>query len=378
MARFGARSFSIVMAWSVLLVWVPPARAAEAEDECRTRTLRPAAFSSSTVRRFDGRNRGAVDIVSGETLCVVGVGDGRDRVRVVARALRSQSVEIQLEATQDGTTLAVRHGLSAVLEFKVGVPAGRTADIIVTDRGQAAPGERKIFGWPQRVERLVLFDFERFPALPAVPRAILGEHNFLAINFISTIQFTSVDELNAEFVRNGFSRVSGVQPYLGFGFDGSFGGFRPNLDCNLGLERAGLGARAPGVDQVLIALNFGYAVYRREGIELFPMLGITGGDIGVDVRADDPAVAFAGLVEGEQRIRRNVSLLLVSLGADFRRELWPSQRGGLILGLRAGYGHQFWSGTWVQEDHTAPDLPGGPEVDTSGPFVRLGLGVFAH
>jgi hypothetical protein len=108
------------------------------------------------------------------------------------------------------------------------------------------------------------------------------------------------------------------------------------------------------------------------------MLGLSIGDIGVDVRSDDPALAFEGLVAGEQRIRKNLSLLLFSFGADFRHEFWPKHDGGLIAGLRAGYGYQFWSGDWLQDESAAPDLRGGPEIDTSGPFVRLAFGVYAH
>ena len=296
-------------------VVAPNARAAEAEAECRTLTFRANTSMLSTIRGADGKPRAAVSIFPGETLCLTGVESGAPRI--VANAPRSAAVELRLKATQDRTTLELRFDFPGELEYTIGLPAGGTTDIIVGERGSATPGAPQVYEWPQRISRVVLFDFLSFPPLAARPTAILGEHNFLAVNFVSTLQFTSVDELNAEFARNGFSRVSGLQPYLGFGFDASFAGFRPTLDCNLGLERAGRGARAPGVDQVLIALNFGYAVYRREGIELFPMLGITGGDIGVDVRAENPALAVEGLVAAEQRIRRNVSLLLLSFGAHF-------------------------------------------------------------
>ena len=376
MVDCGVRSFLIASLGIAPLLPVSPSRASEAYDECRMRSVRPEVPRLTTVLRADGTRRVAVDIFLGETLCLAGIEGGEGSMRLVARAPISDVVELRLEADQYETTLRIRHqNYSREIEYTVGYPARGTTDIIVSERDSATPGAPNDDRWPGRIERLVLYAFSSVPRPD--PYAVDYRWGFLGVSFVSAFHFAPVDDLNAEFERNGFSTVGSLQPYLGFGFDASLGGFRPNLDVTFGLNRAG-DDRSPDVDQVMIALGIGYAVYRTTGLELFPMLGITGGDIGVDIRSDDPAIAFSGLVVGEQRVRNNVSLLLLSLGADVRHEFWPRHEGGLIAAVRAGYGYQFWSGGWVQEEPAWPDLRGGPEIDTSGPFVRLALGVYAH
>jgi len=372
----GAAALFWIATVLVHLAAVPAAHASEIYDECRTRTDRAKRPGFSTVVGLDGKRQVAVDIVVGETLCLAGIEDGPGSLRLVSRAPLSEVVELRLEGDRDGTSLTIRHqNYSREIEYTIGYPARNTKDIIHTQRGSTPPGAPHTYARLGQTTRLILFDFANVP-LPARSAADY-EPGFLALSFVGAFHFSPVDDLNAEFERNGFSAVSSLQPYLGLGFDARLRGFRPNLDFTGGIHRAG-GDRSPNVDQVLIALGLGYAVYRRKGIELFPMLGVTGGDIGVDVRSDDPALAFSGLVGGEQRIRKNVSLLVLSFGADFRHEFWPRQETGLLAGVRAGYGYQFWSGDWVQEEPAGPDLHGGPAVDTSGPFLRLAFGVYVH
>ena len=112
------------------------------------------------------------------------------------------------------------------------------------------------------------------------------------------------------------------------------------------------------------------AVYRQAGPAQRPR------SLGIGV-ADAPSLPIGGVDQlGEdEHVRRNLGLLIGSFSVDFR--LVPVAEGALYLGLRGGYLWQIDQGAWVADDSEV-DLRGGPNVDTSGPYLRLAFGIVAE
>ena len=69
-----------------------------------------------------------------------------------------------------------------------------------------------------------------------------------------------------------------------------------------------------------------------------------------------------------------VGLFRGLIGIEERVRIGDAQQLSLLFGARAGYIQQFAQAGWAHADPKAADLNGGPTVDTSGPFLRIGLG----
>jgi hypothetical protein len=168
-----------------------------------------------------------------------------------------------------------------------------------------------------------------------------------------------------------------LQWFAGLAFEGGLGRLRGRWDLLAGLHRAGE-ARSPDVNQFLIALHVGYALYQTEKIALFPLLGIAGGDVGVKLDPNDPAL-FADQIADDPKVfraRKNFGALLFSAGAEYKPVVWPSLQAGLLLSAQAGYAWQFAESSWLRDDAALPDLVGGPAADANGLYVRVGAGIF--
>jgi hypothetical protein len=271
--------------------------------------------------------------------------------------------------------LRIRHSMSHTIECKLARPAPGTRDLLRTqsillrrgDRVSNRASSRSAFG-----DRIVIFDCKQARAAAGIP-----SHNYLGVSLVSSVHHGELDQLNTEFRQNGYGTVSSIQHYLGFAFDGGLGAFRAAGDFQFGLERAG-GDRAPYVDQALLALHTGVTLLAGGRWSLFPMVGISGGDLGVRVNPDQPAL-LADQLQGrkDERVRRNLTMLFASLGADYRLPLTTTQ-GGLLVAPRIGYGWQVVQTRWLSDEPAAPNFRGGPRIDTSGPYVRLAVGWYVE
>ena len=133
------------------------------------------------------------------------------------------------------------------------------------------------------------------------------------------------------------------------------------------------------VQQCYIGLDFGYNVVQRDGLSIFPMLGIAGGDLRLKV--DPNRAPFLGdqltAADGDGEIRRNVEAARVLIGVEERLLIWEPERVWLLFGARGGYVQQLGQSNWLHDEPSLPDMRGGPTVNTSGPFLRFGLGLAA-
>jgi hypothetical protein len=373
--------FAVVVALSAL-----PANAAASAD-CRTITERNYADVKADLSlEGSGKRALAIDIMEGEVLCarvrrvesgsiafdIVSEGDREDTLRIeLQRMTRRAAVrEVQI-------VLALRAPKSHGLAYHAALSLGAGRDVREVHSGFVEAGDKEAIGLPlnDRIRHhVLLYDLGLEPPTPPPERS---RPNFVGISLVSSFHWNDLAALNAELVANGFSSVSTVQPYVGFAFDGGIGPFRAAWDLEAGLARPG-GTSSPSVTGTFIALHMGIAVFRQSGFALFPMVGIAGGDQRVEVEPGHPAVFASALknIGGTEDVRKNLGWFVLSLGSEYRVPITPGglSHGGFLFGLRGGYAYQFSQTNWMRDDPGLPSLAGAPPIDTSGPYVRIGVG----
>lgn len=123
-------------------------------------------------------------------------------------------------------------------------------------------------------------------------------------------------------------------------------------------------------------LNVGYMVYSTKNVSIYPMLGIGGGGVSIEVRERGkyPATFEEGL--NQENLQRNTvfsrgSLIIkASVGGDYTIG-FGGGAGGFVTGLRVGYVFPVISSKWGVGDK---DVTGGPGVSLSGLHFEVVLG----
>lgn len=118
--------------------------------------------------------------------------------------------------------------------------------------------------------------------------------------------------------------------------------------------------------------HIGYALLQRESVVFYPTIGIGGG--GTTMRIDEGlnySENISGLLLGPgTKLSTGYMLLKLGLSADFPVNPSPS-RGGLLLGVSAGYQLVPFSSPWKDGDQTVSELA---KFDPSGFYLRLKIG----
>lgn len=118
--------------------------------------------------------------------------------------------------------------------------------------------------------------------------------------------------------------------------------------------------------------TLGYLFRPRHNLRVFPQVGIGGGGLVLEIGsagADD----FDDVLETPNRSATlEQGSVLVSLGAGLEYQFsTPGDRGGIRVGLRAGYLLAPYTSDWQIDDHS---LSSGPDATLGGPFLRLTIG----
>lgn len=361
---------------------------AQAQSTCTTRTLRSEGEVLSPYR--PGPSPHAVSLVQGETLCLdakplAGAGD-----------LLQPSL---VESSTSGISLSLRYRDGRSL-LEVGNstpwPLWYDIDFDLADPRPLLPGRSKVTQGTGWVPGVILRRFRVRPPPPpppAVPPDYLlpdgGPHGtrpfWIGISLILSVHHNQQDSLNRVFRDNGYSSIGTNQPIFGFAFDAGFKRFRFSWDLGCPGKRTYVryeDGASYGVEQCFIGWYAGFDVFRYGGLSVFPMVGIALGDFQVNYDPGRPPMLRDQLSRypDDTQVRRNLGAVVGLLGVEERIKLWRG-RGEiamLVLGLRLGYAQQFTQDDWVHENSELPDVIGGPKVDTSGPMMRVGIGILAQ
>ncbi len=194
-------------------------------------------------------------------------------------------------------------------------------------------------------------------------------------------------DLNAVLNREGYSVVSRsplndmADSFISFGL-GNHGVVNGVL---IGWELNGLTSRetttATGSHRASLAggygfVNVGYMAYSMDGLDIYPMLGLGGGGLHLEILARR-TLSFQQVMDTpEQGVTLNTGgfLLNPALGIDYMLSLSSDEKreGGVIFGLRLGYVLAPLKGAW---EMGGLDISGGPQASAAGPYVRLMVGL---
>lgn len=200
------------------------------------------------------------------------------------------------------------------------------------------------------------------------PRGAAG--SFLLVGW----QRADLDALNTALATHGYPEFSKDFVALGAG------GYRRFGRLLVGAEAATLVSTDGTVDaddfELRLsggqgALDLGYALIDGP-IRLYPLAAI--GVSGLCLRISETGrVRFDDVLDRPGRsIEMNQAALLLRLGLAVERP-FGGERGGFVLGLRAGYAFAPFTSDWGTDDD-ALDIVGGPDARAKGLFLGLTLG----
>ena len=125
--------------------------------------------------------------------------------------------------------------------------------------------------------------------------------------------------------------------------------------------------------------DLGYLAFAQDGLHVYPLIGVGGGggrltfdntaDRSFDDLAANPRVGATALTGG--------FLMQVALGVDklfvlgTRDEGGRRREGGVVVGVRAGYVFGPGQSNW---GIGGTDVTGGPDLELTGPYVRVVIG----
>jgi len=121
--------------------------------------------------------------------------------------------------------------------------------------------------------------------------------------------------------------------------------------------------------------DLGYVLLRSGGLDAYPVLGIGGGGVSMNI-VESEVGSFDSLLENPSRGSKLSTwdfMINLGFGIDYLLLLGGNEEGegGLVLGLRGGYLYSPFEADWKFEGET---LPGGPDLGINGPYIRLLIG----
>ncbi len=119
-------------------------------------------------------------------------------------------------------------------------------------------------------------------------------------------------------------------------------------------------------------LNTGYLILENDRLDIYPILGIGFGGMGVKIGH----TSFDNILDNPQRsasINTFSFLLNLALGTDYKINLSGDDNkvSFLIIGLRGGYAFAPFKSGWYMDEFSLSDDPAG---GIEGPYFRLTIG----
>jgi hypothetical protein len=187
-----------------------------------------------------------------------------------------------------------------------------------------------------------------------------------------------IKDLNAKLESKGYSEI----PDNFFSVGGGGHGIINNRFIIGGEGHSLLGGKATSgnyTSSIYVIYGFfdlGYVVYSINDFRVYPLLGIGGGVMNLKITERLTSLSIDDVLDNPLRgveISTGGLLLDLALGMDYLLKFGGDEkgRGGMILGLRAGYTISPFKGSWKMDEI---EISGAPEIGITGPYIRLMLG----
>jgi hypothetical protein len=187
-----------------------------------------------------------------------------------------------------------------------------------------------------------------------------------------------ISDLNAQLESKGYARLSDSYFSVGGGGHGIV-----NSKWILGGEGhtlLGEGVTSRGFESSINVtyafFDVGYIVYSIKDFSLYPLVGIGAGGMNFNIAEEATALSLGEVLDDPQRgveLTTGGFLLNLAIGIDYLLTLGKDEegRGGLLLGIRAGYTLSPSQGSWMMDDI---EISGAPEIGITGPYIRFMFG----
>lgn len=230
---------------------------------------------------------------------------------------------------------------------------------------------------------LVLICITMLPVLLAAPAAAQKDSDDTSYEdnqgrgyFMFGAHFLDIDDLNARLSHLGYRELPTHFYTIGGGAHGIM-----ESGIVIGGEGHALLNRAETTGTFKTSMgggygffDLGYAVFARDALTVYPMLGIGGGSVTMRI-TDSEAPLFDEVIADPKRsaeLTMGGFLLDVSVGLDYLFRVGAEQTdGGFMFGLRAGYTFSPSESNWKMNGN---EINGGPDFGITGPYVRVMVG----
>lgn len=128
-----------------------------------------------------------------------------------------------------------------------------------------------------------------------------------------------------------------------------------------------------------IILNVGYVVYSTENFKVYPFIGGGVGRVNMDIIKNEKTPTFNEIMTKPERgvpVSNTSALLQLGVAADYLIKIGKSepQKGGIVVGLKAGYVFSVYSTGFQLK---GADLTGSPDINNNGAYIKVYLGYTA-
>jgi len=122
--------------------------------------------------------------------------------------------------------------------------------------------------------------------------------------------------------------------------------------------------------------DLGYIVFSIGDLRIYPIIGLGAGEMKFKISRKLTSLSFDDILDTPERnseISKSGFLLNLSLGTDYLINFSKNEneRGGMLLGVRAGYCLSPSKGHWEMGD---VEISGAPDLGFSGPYIRFMIG----
>jgi hypothetical protein len=185
-----------------------------------------------------------------------------------------------------------------------------------------------------------------------------------------------IEALNSRLEDKGYSKISPSFISLGGGGHGIIGRWIMGGEgCGLiGREVTSKGYKT-SIEAGYGFFSLGYIVYSKEALRVYPLLGLGGGRMSLNIVEKGTSPSFDEVLDNPKRgieLSTGGFLLNLALGTDYLLGLTRDEEGegGLIFGLRGGYIFAPLKDEWEMD---GVDISG-PDVGITGSYIRLMIG----
>ncbi|MGB9772167.1 MAG: hypothetical protein ACPLX7_09395 [Candidatus Kapaibacteriota bacterium] len=190
------------------------------------------------------------------------------------------------------------------------------------------------------------------------------------------IQILNISNLNSKLQDKNYPKLS--SSFTSFGG----GGHAFIANFVVGGEGHGLFGKDVTNDKYTLNMSAGYGIFdlgyviiSKAGFNLYPIVGIGGSGLSLKI-TERTIPTFDEILDnpkGHLELSSGSLLLHFAVGLDYIVSFGSDgdSRGGVLLGLRAGFTYTPVAGDWEMGD---VKIAGGPETGVTGAYIRLLVG----